>query len=52
MLKSIALWINKKNQFLKNVKQKYDEMEPIAKRRKLTKQKERRKVNASKIHDL
>ena len=42
----------RKEQFLKNVKQKYDEMEPIAMRQKITKQKERRKVSASKAHDL
>ena len=34
------------------MKQKYDDMEPVSKLQKLTKQKEARKVSASKMHNL
>ena len=41
-----------KRQLLNNMKQKYDDMEPVSKLQKLTKQKEARKVSASKMHNL
>ena len=39
----------RKERFLNNIKQKYHEMGPVAKRQKLVKQRETRKVNADKM---